>query len=299
MSDTINIRRRGTVNFRTDCFASGYDVDYFVRSNHGYYPLITDVSDGQNTYDVGYNPYAEIVQVEPYNPFVCDELFLDWHGWYSEIQSISDVPYQDVKFTVPIIAIPNSALSSSADKDHIILANDEYYLIDNLSIDAQTMTSHITGTKHENGQDIPYNGALEQLVSFDPPIRNYRLAFAPRRPYGELTVYRFCNVIQLQNIFSGTSAECSIWDVIGSYGSGAFVLTGDRTADDHHIQPFRYFALDEYDMLEELYADAQTDGFLNYVIPFANPDEYFAARCSYYRWRTADIQAIQNWLNNR
>ena len=303
MSDAINIRRRRTVSFRTDCFATGYDTDYFVRSDNGYYPLITDISDGQNNYDVGYDPTAGQAYTDPQNPFVCDGLILDWRGGVEignvPYRHIGYAPYRYVEFQRPILAIPNSALGSGADEDHIILANDEYCMIDSLSYDPQAMTSNITGTKHENGQDIPYTGAFENLVRLEAPIDTYRMAFAPNRPYGEIVTYRFSNIFEIKALFSGTSTDKTIWNVIKTMTRGALVLSGYNDTRDHHISLFRYLARGRHADVTELYADPQTDGYLYYIIPFVSDYEFHAAKCAWSRWRNADILTITDWLNNR
>ena len=299
MSDIINIRRWRTVNFRTDCFASGYDVDYFVRSNHGYYPLITDVSDGQNTYDVGYNPTSMSTE----NPFVCDELLLDFQN-ADEAHAIGDVPYKELLFTRPLIAIPNSALDGTATWNHIIMAADEYYKISRLYVDPTTTpyTSHIEGVHHTGGQDMTYNGVFEQLITPSVPVdtSDMRISYHPLRVLiGDANI-TICNSLQVRDMLAGTPTSYSIWSAISGYTYGAMVITGDNSANDHHIALWRYNARRLSDsMLLGIGIRTDMDGYLNYILPFASEMEYDAAHCATEKWSAADIQAIQDWLDNR
>ena len=287
------------MNFRTDCFATGYDVDYFIR-NSGYEPIITDISDGQNTYDVGHNPTALNIK----NPFVCDELMLDYHNT-DEAQVLLDIPYKELLFTKPLIAIPNSALASTADRSHIILATDEYYKIDRLYVDPTTnpYTSHIEGVHHIGGQDVMYNGAFEQLVTPSVPVdtTELRISYHPQRVWQGDTNFRVLNSLELRAMFNGTPPSYSIiTDVISHTPSGALVITGDNTANDHHIAMWRYRTKRISDgAMVGIIVKIDMDGFLNYILPFASGMEYDAARCAVEKWSTADIQAIQDWLDNR
>lgn len=299
MSDSINIRRRRTVTFRTDCFAAGYDTDYFVRETTGYEPIITDISDEQDIYDVGHNPLGRHTD----NPFVCDQLLLDYQNT-NETQAITDIPYKELLFAKPLIAIPNSALASTADRNHIILATDEYYKIDRLYVDPTTnpYTSHIEGVHHTGGQDVTYNGAFEQLVTPSVPVdtTELRISYHPQRWQGD-TNFRVLNSLELRAMFNGTNPSYSIiTDVISHTPSGALVITGDNTANDHHIAMWRYRTKRISDgAMVGILVRIDMDGFLNYILPFASGMEYNAARCTVEKWRTADIQAIQDWLNNR
>lgn len=287
------------MSFRTDCFASGYDVDYFVRETTGYEPIITDISDGTDVYDVGHNPTGKSTE----NPFVCDELLLDDHN-ADEAQAITDVPYKELLFTRPLIAIPNSALDSTADKDHIILATDEYYKIDRLYIDPTTTpyTSHIEGVHHTGGQDVAYNGAFEQLISplVAVDTSDMRISYHPLRVLVGDADIRICTSLQVRGMLAGTPTSFSIWNAISGYTSGAIVITGDNGVSDHHIALWRYNARRLSDSgLVGIGIDTGMDGYLNYILPFASGTEYNAARCAAEKWRIADIQAITDWLNNR
>ncbi len=297
MSDTINIRRRRTVSFRTDCFATGYDTDYFVRGTTGYEPIITDISDSTDVYDVGHSPNGF------YNPFVCDELLLDFKN-ADEAQAITDVPYKELLFTRPLIAIPNSALASTADRSHIILAADEYYKIDRLYVDPTTTpyTSHIEGAHHTGGQDVAYNGAFEQLITPSVAVdtSDMRISYHPLRVLVGDADIRICNSSQMRSMLAGTPTSYSIWNAISGYTSGAIVITGDNGVSDHHIALWRYNARRVSDSrLLGIGIRSDMNGYLNYILPFASGMEYDAARCADERWQTADILAIQDWLNNR
>lgn len=297
MSDAINIRRRRTVNFRTDCFATGYDTDYFVRGTTGYEPIITDISDGTDVYDVGHSPYGFD------NPFVCDELLLDFQN-ADEAQAITDVPYKELLFTRPLIAIPNSALASTADRSHIILAADEYYKIDRLYVDPTTTpyTSHIEGVHHTGGQDVAFNGAFEQLITPSVAVdtSDMRISYHPLRVLVGDADIRICTSLQVRDMLAGTPTSFSIWNAISGYTSGAVVITGDNSVNDHHIALWRYNARRLSDsMLLGIGIRSDMDGYLNYILPFASGTERNAAHCADEKWRTADIQAIQDWLNSR
>ena len=299
MSDSINIRRRRSVTFRTDCFATGYDTDYFVRETTGYEPIITDISDGIDVYDVGHNPLVRHTD----NPLVCDQLLLDYHNT-DEAQAITDLPYKDLLFTKPLIAIPNSALASTADRSHIILATDEYYKIDRLYVDPTTnpYTSHIEGVHHTGGQNVTYNGAFEQLVTPSVPVdtTELRISYHPQRVWQGDTNFRVLNSLQMRSMLAGTPAAYSIWNAISGYTYGAMVITGDNSANDHHIAMWRYRTKRISDgAMVGIIVRVDMDGFLNYILPFASGTEYNAARCTVEKWRTADVQAIQDWLNNR
>ena len=300
MSDTINIRRRRTVSFRTDCFASGYDTDYFVRETTGYEPVIIDISDGQNNYDVGHNPTGGFLE----NPIVCDGLFLDYHN-ADEAQQITDVPFKELRFTQPMIAIPNSALDSTAGIDHIILANDDYYKIDRLYIDPTTTpyTSHIEGIHHTGSQDVMYNGLFEQLITPSVAVdtSDLRISYHPERLWEGTITTRVLNSLELRAMFRGTDPSYSIiTDIIAHMPNGALVITGNNRASDHHIAMWRYSAKRiSDDSVTSILVSISMNGFLNYVIPFANYYEYAVACAAYYKWSTANVNAITNWLNNR
>lgn len=285
------------MSFRTDCFASGYDTDYFVRGTTGYEPIITDISDGTDVYDVGHSPNGFD------NPFVCDELLLDFKN-ADEAQAITDVPYKELLFTRPLIAIPNSALASTADRSHIILAADEYYKIDRLYVDPTTTpyTSHIEGVHHTGGQDIAYNGAFEQLITPSVAVdtSDMRISYHPLRVLVGDADIRICTSPQVRGMLSGTPTSFSIWNAISGYTSGAIVITGDNGVSDHHIALWRYSARRLSDSgLVGIGIDTSMDGYLNYILPFASGTERNAAHCAADKWRTADIQAIQDWLNSR
>ena len=287
------------MNFRTDCFASGYDTDYFVRGTTGYEPIITDILDGTDVYDVGHNPNGMLFE----NPFVCDELLLDFQN-ADEAQAITDVPYKELLFTKPLIAIPNSALASTADRSHIILAADEYYKIDRLYVDPTTTpyTSHIEGVHHTGGQDVAYNGAFEQLITPSVAVdtSDMRISYHPLRVLVGDADITICNSLQMRSMLAGTPTSFSIWNVISGYTYGAMVITGDNSANDHHIALWRYNARRLSDSrLLGIGIRSDMDGYLNYILPFASEMEYDAVCCAADRWRTADILAIQDWLNNR
>lgn len=324
MSTKINIQSQSTMTFRTDCFGTGFDIDYFIRQDY-YMPKITDAIGQNRKYDVGYNPLGTkwpkpssfisefyTPSVSFYSALVCDRLFfVTFIGddRYPEVHSISDLPYSELKFQKPLIAIPHSAFDPMSNQNNIILQSDYYYQINRLYLSSDSIpslhgeySSKIEGIKHKNGQAIPYNEIFESLNT-----RYYLKTGNDLRIESLRQTPQICTQDQLEYVFRNTNSSYSIWNVISECTHGGLYYCGFHSGYFDVIPMFWYY----YPSDEETYHVAQfywggynlftdtgqRDGIIAFILPFVSEDEYNAAVAVNIEWNDEIMEQIDQYIN--
>ena len=326
MSIKINIQSQSTIPFRTDCFGTGFDIDFFVRQ--GYYtPKITDAIGQNRKYDVGYNPGGTLWPKPSswdffYHPYtltnsaiICDRLFLTNcmvdPGYYPEVHSILDLPYSELKFQNPLIAIPYSAFDPMSNEQNIILQSDYYYQINRLYLSSDPIpsmrgnhSSKVEGIKHKNGQAIPYHEMFEDLNT------SYLKTGNDLRIGNNYTYMAICTQDTLKYLFRNTNSSYSIWDVISECTHGGLYYCGFNSGFFNVIQMFWYYypsdeqhyghiPIAQFNWLGyNLFTDTgQRDGIIAFIIPFVTEDEYNAAVAVSIKWNDEIMEQIDQYIN--
>lgn len=309
MSIIVNIDSQSTIRYRTDCFGTGYtDEPYHIRDHSqydygllGFTPKISNVGT-VNLYDIGYNPsgatWEGVYSDSPYvvNPTICDGLI--YNGLYTGIlstDSITKVPYKELLFQIPAIAIKRSTVYSSSSTG-IRLGRDEITLLDRVYVNPNTLDICGEGIIYENGISQTYNGILEYRVYSTSVYDEIRISldhssYSHSTQSGYIVTYN-----TLLNIFEQTDVSFQIWNVLLNCIYGGILMGVPRDSGEAVFG--RVYRHEQNGVYETSYSyNSQWSIYQYLIIPFLSQDEYDAAYAANYKWDDATIQQIDQYIN--
>lgn len=315
MSIVLNINSTSTVRYRDDCFGAGYDSTYYIyRSARGHYyrsgyiPKIAGVEDASKKYDIGYNPsgFSDIVGVKT-NPIICDGLMFDTPFTDDTPARITDVPYTELRFQRPFIAIPFSSVDrNNSTKDDVILVDDTYYALSRVYFHPTDITVWGTGIKYTSGQADSFDGRIQRFGNFHRNPEEFRMTCELQAPiFGSDD--NNCGYIvtqsELLSRFRNTSHNYQLYNELTQYTYGAlfqFHITNQEstaTLGRYYEKTIGSDTVYQLSVLEPTGWYPIYPTFSTFVVPFLSQDEYNAAYAASYKWDDATIQQIDQYIN--
>lgn len=316
MSININIDTQSTIRYRTDCFGDGYtDEPYHIRDHSqydygllGYTPKINNVG-ANGRYSIGYNPsgatWEGVYSHTPYvvNPTICDGLI--YNELYTGILStdpITKVPYKELLFQVPAIAIKRNAVYSSS-VNGIRIGIDELTRLDRVYVDSNNLNLCGEGIIYENGVGQSYNGVLEYNV-YGVPTHFDEIRIVPDRSNSSHSANSgyIATYSELLDIFAQTDSSFEIWRALEDCPYGGILRSVTRDGGDAVFGRVYRHQWGEGGWAEGVYEtyysyNSQRIVYQYLITPFLSQDEYDAAYAANYKWDDATIQQIDQYIN--